>query len=52
MNEEIYQDGYQDYHQGLKEHQCAYTGILSEYWSDGWADAEEDDNQKQIKVAI
>lgn len=41
--EAIYREGYAAYFRMEEEHN-PYEGIDAEYWSDGWTDAEEDNN--------
>lgn len=41
--DEIFNEGRLAYFDGAEEHQNPYDGLLAEYWSDGWADAQDDD---------
>jgi hypothetical protein len=43
--QEIYNEGFNDYHRGQDEDCNPYCGLNAEFWGDGWCDACEDDNQ-------
>ena len=47
--ETIYQQGYNAYLCEEMEHSNPYDGIDAEYWSDGWEDAKEDEQQRARK---
>lgn len=40
---DTYQQGYNAYLDGADETSNPYNGLSSELWSDGWQDAEEDE---------
>lgn len=42
--ESIYQEGYGAYFNGESEESNPYDALNSEFWSDGWDDAKEDQN--------
>ncbi|EMY6611161.1 MULTISPECIES: hypothetical protein [Vibrio] len=49
MNEEeriIYEEGYNAFLSDVPELSNPYDGISAEYWSDGWEDAKEDQDQQ------
>lgn len=46
--QEIYNEGYQAYsHDKDEALSNPYSGLDAEFWSDGWADAEEDEAQRE-----
>lgn len=38
----VYNEGYFAFFFGIDQESNPYEGILSEYWNDGWNDAEEE----------
>ncbi|NVP01920.1 hypothetical protein HWA77_17025 [Photobacterium damselae subsp. damselae] len=45
--EEIYQEGYTAYFDGKDELYNPYDGLRAEHFSDGYCDAQEDDEQRE-----
>lgn len=43
--EEIYNEGRLAFEFGSNEHSNPYAGLNAEFWSDGWEDAQEDQEQ-------